>query len=81
MDRRVRTTQKDCEGNIVALCNSGQEWSPRRTRDVLRDIRCGQKSYYVQTEQGRRYVRAVSGRLQTTADDADESLLSRLPTV
>jgi len=81
MDRRVRTTKKDRSGNIVALCNSGQSWSPRRARDVLRDITSGKKSYYVQNTSGKRsYIRAVSGVLQTNTNAADENNLARLPT-
>lgn len=80
MDRRVRSTKKDRNGNIIALCNPEQSWSPRRTADVLRDIRSGAKSYYVQGQKRRTYVRAVSGMLQTTADATDDNSLARLPT-
>jgi hypothetical protein len=80
MDRRVKTAKRDRGGNIVALCNVGQSWSPRRTQDVVRDIKSGKKSYYVQAGGRRRYVRTVSGVLQTTLDAEDETNLARLPT-
>lgn len=77
MDRKVKSTKRDRSGNIIALCNTGQSWSPRRTTDVLRDINSGRKSYYVQTPGGRRaYLRAISGVLRTKSDDN----LSSLPT-
>ena len=81
MDRRVTATKTDRNGNITALCNAGQSWSPRRTEDVLRDINSGKKSYYVQEQPKRSYVRAVSGELQTTADATDKNHLTELPTI
>lgn len=80
MDRKVTATKKDRKGNIVALCNAGQRWSPRRTQDVLKDIRSGRKSYYVQEQSNRVYVRALSGgRLETTSDANSRNNLERLP--
>lgn len=80
MDRRVTSTKKDRKGNIVALCNAGQRWSPRRTQDVLQDIRAGRKSYYVQELRERVYVRALAGdKLQTTSDATSRNNLDKLP--
>jgi hypothetical protein len=80
MDRKVTATKKDRKGNIVALCNAGQQWSPRRARDVWRDIKAGRKSYYVQQLDQRVYVRALPGdRLETTSDAASLNNLDRLP--
>jgi hypothetical protein len=78
MDRRIRGTKKDREGNIISLCNPGQSWSPRRTKDVVRDINSGKKSYYVQEQDRRSYLRSISGVLQA-GPDADDTL-TRLPT-
>lgn len=80
MDRRVKSTKKDRSGNITALCCPGASWSPRRTKDVLRDISSGRKSYYVQERARRSYVRSVSGVLQASPDPADLNHLARLPT-
>lgn len=80
MDRRVTSTKKDRKGNIVALCNVGQGWSPRKAQDVLKDIRAGRKSYYVQELRERVYVRAVArDKLETTSDAASGNNLDRLP--
>ena len=46
----------------------------------MRDINAGRKSYYVQEQAPRSYVRAVSGVLLTTEDANDQNHLSRLPT-
>ncbi len=80
MDRRVRSTKKDRNGNIIALCNPGQSWSPRRANDVVRDINSGRKSYYVQEKARRSYVRAVSGVLDTKPEAAPHNSLALLPT-
>ena len=79
MDRRINATKRDRAGRITALCNAGQSWSPRRTEDVLRDIAAGKKSYYVQQQRDRRYVRIVDGALSTTLDTADPNHLESLP--
>jgi hypothetical protein len=80
MDRKVTSTKKDRKGNIVALCNTGQRWSPRKAQDVLKDIRAGRKSYYVQELRERVYVRALAGgKLETTSDAASQNNLDRLP--
>lgn len=82
MDRRIKAIKKDRTGKIVAFCNPGESWSPRRTADVVKDISSNERSYYVQ-ELGRRvYVRLLSGGLlQTTKDAASGNNLSNLPIV
>jgi hypothetical protein len=47
MDRKVTATKRDRNGNIIALCNRGQSWSPRRIADVIKDILNNKSSYYV----------------------------------
>ncbi len=80
MDRRVRATKRDLAGDIIALCNPGQTWSPRRTADVIQDINSSRRSYYVQELAQRRYVRVVDrDTLQTTDDTASKNNLDNLP--
>ena len=81
MDRRVRLTKKDRHGNIVALCNPGEAWSPRRIADVIKDIQGNKSSYYVKETDRPKYVRVVSGALLTTAEKASANNLDNLPTV
>lgn len=82
MDRKVRMTKRDRKGNIVALCNPGQPWSPRRTADVIKDINGNKSSYYVKASERRKYIRVVSGKsLVTTSDASNENHLDNLPTV
>ena len=80
MDRRVKATKKDRSGNIVALCNPGQSWSPRRKADVIKDITSSRKSYYVQELAQRRYLRVVGpDTLSTTEDATSKNNLDNLP--
>ena len=80
MDRRVRATKRDRTGSIVALCNPGQSWSPRRKADVIKDIVSSRKSYYVQELTQRRYVRVVGADTLLTTDDASsKNNLDNLP--
>ncbi len=82
MDRRVKATQKDKNGNIIALCNPGETWSPLSKRDVLKDIKGAKRSYYVHELPQKAYVRVVSGNsLQTTADKSSSNNLDNLPTL
>lgn len=60
-DRAVRQTQKDRNGDILALCNPGSFWSPRRKTDAIYDIETGMHSYYVPWESGRTEIRVVNG--------------------
>ncbi|MBW3662729.1 MAG: DUF3892 domain-containing protein [Actinobacteria bacterium] len=47
-DRRVTQTKKDKDGDILALCNPDQYWSPRSKASAIADIDDGDHTYYVQ---------------------------------
>lgn len=80
MDRRVTGTKRDRHGNIVALCNSGESWSPRGAADVARDIKSNKKSYYVKEAGRSSYVRVVAGNaLESTNDPSSKNGLDKLP--
>jgi hypothetical protein len=82
MDRRIKATQKDVNGNVIALCNPGESWSPLSKDSVLRDIKSAKRSYYVQELPQKMYLRAAPGNtLQTTLDKASKNNLNNLPTV
>jgi hypothetical protein len=76
MDRRIKSTKRDKAGQIIALCNPSEAWSPRKLVDVVRDINGSKRSYYVKESERRSYVRVVGGVLQT--DDSGNSL-DKLP--
>ncbi len=60
-DRRVRATRKDRDGDILALCNASQSWSPRGKADAIQDVGFGIHSYFVDRAGRRTDVRVVNG--------------------
>jgi hypothetical protein len=82
-ERRVRKSGKDKNGNITALCNSGEVWSPRQKADAIRDIEGGAFVYYVEEQSPRTNVRVVTEGatkyLRTTADTSSKNNLDNLP--
>lgn len=82
-DRRVSQTQKDPDGDILALCNPSSWWSPREKEDAIADIENEIHSYYVNEDGSRTDVRVVDdpdGKyLQTTADESSDNNLDNLP--
>jgi hypothetical protein len=81
-DRRVRRTGKD-QGDIISLCNPGEEWSPRVKADAISDIEGGIHRYYVREEGDVAWVSVVDGPtgkyLRTTADSSSKNNLDNLP--
>lgn len=60
-DRQVTRSGKDADGDITALCNPGQSWSPRRKANAISDIDSGLHGYHVVTNGKRVEVRVVNG--------------------
>jgi len=82
-DRAVRKTAKDQDGDITALCNDGDLWSPRKKADAIRDIEQGIHTYYVPWTLGRTEIHVVNGPtgkyLRTDRDDTSRNNLDDLP--
>lgn len=83
-DRQVTRTRKDRDGDILALCNAGQSWSPRQKRDAIDDIEMGRHSYFVRWADGKRTeIRVVNGPtgkyLRTDRDNTTRNNLDDLP--
>ncbi len=80
MDRRIKSTKKDSNGNVIALCNPDESWSPVAKDTVLRDIRSARRSYYVQELPKRVYIRVErDNTLETTSDQTSKNNLNNLP--
>jgi len=81
--RRVTRSGKDEDGDIVALCNPGEFWSPRMKRDAIGDIESGAHSYYVAMEGVRVGIHVVEGPtgkyLRTDPDQTERNNLDDLP--
>ena len=46
-ERYVTRSRKDADGDIMALCNIGQYWSPRSKAGMIPHIETGTHRYYV----------------------------------
>lgn len=82
--RAVRRSRKDASGDITALCNPGEHWSPRSKSDAIRDIENGIHSYYVPWPEGRntpiQVVNGPTGKyLRTDRDSTPRNNLDDLP--
>ena len=49
-DRLVLKTRKGYAGDILALCNLDESWSPRFKNDAIRDIENKVHNYFVEYE-------------------------------
>ena len=82
-DRRVTQTRKDSDGDITALCNPGQHWSPRYKQDAIRDIENKLHHYYVLSGGQRVGIHVVKGAtgdyLRTDPDTTSRNNLDDLP--
>lgn len=82
--RYVNKSRKDRDGDITALCNAGESWSPRLKSDAINDIEGGSHSYYVSWSDGKvtqiRVVQGSNGKyLRTDRDDTTRNNLDDLP--
>lgn len=81
-DRRVRQTAKDKDGDITALCNTGQPWSPCQKAVVIAEIEGNVHTYYVNEAGERSEVEVVNGPtgkyLRTTGDNESANNLDNL---
>lgn len=83
-DRQVTRSRKDSDGDITAVCNPGQYWSPRAKRDTVDDIERRLHTYFVQQPGSLRadiHVVTIAGRkhLRTAADASTSNNLDNLP--
>lgn len=82
--RIVTQTKKDRDGDIIALCNPEDWWSPRSKSDAIRDIENNIHSYYASWNDGQRTpIRVVNGPtgkyLRTDRDNTSRNNLDDLP--
>lgn len=82
-DRRVTRSGKNKEGDITALCNPNETWSPRKKADAIADIENRTHTYYVENGGKRTDVHVVNGPngkyLRTDADKKSANNLDNLP--
>lgn len=83
-DRDVTQTRKDRDGDITALCNPGQSWSPRLKSGAISDIENRIHRYFVPWPDGKRTeIQVVNGPtgkyLRTDRDSTTRNNLDDLP--
>lgn len=82
-DRRVTHTRKATDGTIGALCNPGSTWSPRMSRDAIKDIENKWHTYFVDRAGHRADIHVAEGPsgkyLRTDADETSANNLHNLP--
>jgi len=83
MRRRVTNSRKASDGDITALCNPGNYWSPRYKQDAINDIETGAHSYYVMASGKEVDIHVVKGStgkyLRTDPDKTSSNNLDDLP--
>jgi hypothetical protein len=82
-NRAVTKSGKNREGDITALCNPADSWSPRQKNDAIYDIENGIHTYYVPWTDGPTPIRVVNGPngkyLRTDRDTTTRNNLDDLP--
>lgn len=82
-DRRITHSRKDRNGDITAVGQPGQVWSPRMKADAIRDIESRSHTYFVQWPERRTEIRVVQGAtgkyLRTDRDATTRNNLDDLP--
>jgi hypothetical protein len=82
-DRQVFATRKNDQGDITALCNRNDSWSPRSKEDAVLDIESEIHSYYVIISSSRVNIHVVNdprkGKYLRT--DPDKTTINNLDTL
>lgn len=83
-DRQVTRSRKDRDGDILALCNPAEFWSPRQKRDAIDDIESRRHRYFVNVAGvgaiDIHVVRGPNGKyLRTDPDRTSRNNLDDLP--
>lgn len=81
--RRVTQTRKNRQGDITALCNPFEAWSPRPIDNAIADLETKAHTYYVDRDGHRTNVHVVKGPggkyLRTAGDSGSTNNLDNLP--
>lgn len=86
-DRRITHSRKDNRGNITAIGNPGEWWSPVSSSQAIRDIESKVHSYYVEWRSSpyRTEIKVVHGSsgkyLRTDHDSTTRNNLDDLPDI
>jgi hypothetical protein len=83
IERKIISSKKDSLGNITAVCNPGEWWSPRSSEDVINDIEDLLYEYFVIVDGAKVKISVVLGAtgkyLRTDPDKTIKNNLDYLP--
>ncbi len=81
IEREVLQVRRAPSGEVIALVNKGEPWSPRHAEDAIGDIRSGAVRYVVPWASHRAVVRVTGApaRLDASSALADAGGLALLP--
>ena len=82
IEREVLQVRRSTSGEVVALVNKGEPWSPRHAGGAIDDIRSGLVRYVVPWATHRAPIRVVDGtpaRLDVGSSLAEAGGLALLP--
>jgi len=82
--RKITGTKKDNDGDILALCNSGEYWSPVSKEQAIREIDGGVNTYYTYIDGKNAEIIVVKNPnggkfLRTNKDSSTKNNLAELP--
>lgn len=82
--RKISKTKKDSDGDIIALCNPGEPWSPVSKDQAIREIDGGMHEYYTDILGQRAKIIVVKDHngkkfLRTDKDSSTSNNLGELP--
>ena len=83
IERKVIKSRKDLNGNITAICNPGEWWSPKTSSEAIKEIEEKLYSYYVTVNNQNVDIKVIYGNsgkyLRTDPDKTTKNNLDDLP--
>lgn len=83
IERKVTKSRKDSNGNITAICNPGEWWSPKTSIEAIREIEEKLYSYHVILNGEKVDIKVIRGEtgkyLRTDPDKTTKNNLDELP--
>ncbi|MEA2010676.1 MAG: DUF3892 domain-containing protein [Actinomycetota bacterium] len=81
--RRIRSTRKDRDCDILSVCNKAEYWPPRAKAEAIRDIDAGEHAYFVAeaSHESEVHTYTLNGvnHIKTHADASSANNLDNLP--
>lgn len=79
-ERQITAVRRNEDGDILAVCNEGERWSPRTTERVIDDILSAAHRYFTEVDGVQAEIHVVEGRyLRSNPDGSSSNNLDALP--